>query len=64
MKKMNRAEVFKLIQLINAFVGKNIDLSKYLEEIDESCEVDWQLQGVSNGFLSEVFFAVTGYEVE
>jgi len=64
MKKMNRAEVFKLIQLINAYVEKNVDLSKHLEEGDEPSEVDWQLQGVSNGFLSEVFFAMTGYEVE
>ncbi|MCG7410901.1 hypothetical protein MH117_26315 [Paenibacillus sp. ACRRX] len=67
MKNISRENTFKLICSVRDIVEKEIGLPKYFEEDSskinmELSEVDFQ--GVSNGFLSEIVYAITGYEVE
>lgn len=69
MKKVSRENMMKLINEIRNIVKKEIELSKYLE-VDcleykiEQNDLEVYCQGVSNGFLSEIFEAVIGYKVE
>lgn len=67
MKKINllRENAYKLIETIRGIVN-TVDLSVYLEDNlkKERFELDVDLSGVSNGFLSEIIQTVTGYEVE
>ncbi|MDK8193128.1 CPCC family cysteine-rich protein [Paenibacillus sp. UMB7766-LJ446] len=67
MRNISREKCFELISSVRDLVEKEIDLPKYFEEGSsninmELSEVD--LQGVSNGYLSEIVYAITGYEVE
>lgn len=63
---MSRENAYKLIELIHGMIAKEVNLSKYLENspIMEKKELEDVLYGVSNGFLSEVIYAITGYKVE
>ncbi|MGN7761448.1 CPCC family cysteine-rich protein [Paenibacillus sp. 22594] len=67
MRNISRENFFKLICSVRDIVEKEIDLPSYFEEGSskinmELSEVDFQ--GVSNGFLSEIVYAITGYDVE
>lgn len=67
MRNISREKCFELIRSIRDIFEKEIDLSRYLEEGSsninmELSEVDFE--GVSNGYLSEIVYALTGYEVE
>ncbi|MCM1161731.1 MAG: hypothetical protein NC412_10950 [Roseburia sp.] len=69
MKSMSREKALKLIKELNNIVKKEIDVSKYFEsELSnadmEEIEQEINFEGVSNGFLSEIVFAVTGYKTE
>lgn len=67
MKKitLTRENAYKLIELVRDIVN-TIDLSVYLEDDlqKDKIELEEDLLGVSNGFLSEVIQTITGYEVE
>ncbi len=69
MKGMSREKALKLIKELNNIVKKEIDVSKYFEadfskaDIEEM-EQEIDFEGVSNGFLSEIILAVTGYKTE
>ncbi len=67
MKKITitRENAYKLIESIQEIVN-TIDLSMYLEDYlkKENIELEAELLGVSNGFLSQVIQLITGYEVE
>ena len=46
-----------------------MELSKYfgsvfLDNDEEKIELETDIQGVSNGFLSEILCAITGYDIE
>lgn len=61
---IKREKAFELIEEIRSFVNKT-DLAKYLGEIkEEQTELEIDLLGVSNGFLSEIIHTITGYYVE
>ena len=69
MRNLTRDEALKLINEVRSVIEKNIDLVKYLDEIYlgdsvEQTDLETYCQGVSNGFLSEIVHAVTGYEIE
>ncbi len=69
MRNLTRDKALKLINEVRSVIEKNIDLVKYLDEIylgdsGEQIDLETYCQGVSNGFLSEVVHAVTGYEIE
>lgn len=62
---ISRENTYKLISLIrNIISGEDLStyLGDYVEEEQNELEVD--LSGISNGFLSEVIQTITGYEVE
>lgn len=63
---MSRENAYKLIELIRNYVEKDIDLLGYFENNPdvEKTELQVDFLGVSNGFLSEIIHAITGYEVE
>lgn len=67
MKKIvvERANACKLIRLMRDTMNKE-DLSAYLKDNskEERTELEDDLLGTSNGFLSEVIHTITGYEVE
>lgn len=67
MRNISREKCFELIRSIRDMVEIRIDVSRYLEEGSsnnnmELSEVDFE--GVSNGYLSEIIYALTGYEVD
>lgn len=67
MKKITitRKEVYKFIQFIREIIDKedlSIYLGNYLKE--EKSEQEMDLIGVSNGFLTEVIYTITGLNVE
>lgn len=69
MKSISRENALKLIDEVRSIVGKQIDLTRYLEQgflenSIEQTELEVYCQGVSNGFLSEIIHAVVGYEIE
>lgn len=64
-KIMSRENAFKLIELIHNKLYTKMDLSQFFDTSfldEEDLEVD--LAGISNGFLSELIHTITGYEVE
>lgn len=66
---ISRMMAIELISEIRDIVEKNIKLSKYIdgafsEDDEERIEVVTNVQGVSNGFLSEILCTVTGYNFE
>lgn len=62
---VKREAIYKLIEEIRDIISKE-DLSIYLGDClkEEKAELEIDLLGVSNGFLSEVIRTITGYEVE
>ena len=67
MRNISREKCFELIRLIRDIVEKEIDLSRYLEEGSSNINMELRevdFEGVSNGYLSEIVYALTGYEVE
>lgn len=69
MKSISRENALKLFDEVRSIIGKQIDLSRYLEQDFlenniEQTELEVYCQGVSNGFLSEIIHAVVGYEME
>ncbi len=66
MKNISRENCVKLICSVSKLIEKEIDLSIYFEEIQEAnFEIDEDdFKGVSNGFLSEIIYSITGYKVE
>ena len=66
---ISRKMAIKLISEIRDVVERKIELSEYfdnefLESDEEKNELETDIQGVSNGFLSEIIRTITGYEVE
>ena len=54
-----------MIGEIRSILDERLDLSEYFgNDRDLQTELDVYTQGVSNGFLSEILFAVTGYRLE
>lgn len=69
MKNMTREKALKLIEELRNLVKREIDISEYFEtdflKADmEELEQEIEFEGVSNGFLSEIVLAVTGYKIE
>nr|WP_138754143.1 CPCC family cysteine-rich protein [Paenibacillus sinopodophylli] len=69
MNNITRENAFKIIESVRNIIGKEIDLSEYLEEETsiinkEQNEVEVDFQGVSNGYLAEIVHAISGYQVE
>ncbi|MET3942656.1 hypothetical protein ABIC22_005468 [Paenibacillus sp. PvP094] len=67
MRNISREKCFELICSVRDIVEKEIDLHQYFDE--DSSNINMELsemdfEGVSNGYLSEIIYAVTGYEVE
>ncbi len=65
---ISREKAIILISEIRDVVEK-MELSKYfesdfLESNEEKMELETYLRGVSNGFLSEILCAITGYDIE
>lgn len=62
---IKREDVHKLIEEIRNIISKK-DFSMYLGDClkEEKTDLEIDLLGVSNGFLSEVIHIITGYEVE
>lgn len=66
---ISREKAIKLISEIRDVVEKEMEISKYfgsdfLESNEEKIELETGIQGVSNGFLSEILCAITGYDIE
>jgi len=63
---MTRERAYELIRTIRDVVDKEVDLSKFFEDYSEKekAELEEDFCGVSNGFLSEIVYAITGYKVE
>lgn len=69
MTSISRENALKLMDEVRSIVGKQIELSRYLEQdfsenSVEQTELEVYCQGVSNGFLSEIIHAVVGYGIE
>lgn len=69
MQNISRENAIKLINDIRDTIQKEIDLAEYfetffLENSVEQNELKTDVQGVTNGFLSEILFVITGYNVE
>lgn len=62
---IQRKDAYKLLDKIRNILNEN-DLSEYLGDYagEGQTELEVALTGVSNGFLSEVIYAVTGYKAE
>jgi len=68
MNNISREKALELIGEVRSFVEK-MDLAKCfdknaLSNIIEHSDLEMDFQGVSNGFLSEIVHAVTGYDIE
>ena len=66
---ISREKAIELISEIRDVVERKVELSKYfgsafLEGDEEKIELETDTQGVSNGFLSEILRAITGYGIE
>lgn len=66
---ISRDNAIKLISEIRDVIEREVELSKYygsafLESNEEKTELEIEIQGVSNGFLSEILCAITGYDIE
>ena len=66
---ISREKAIQLISEIRDVVERKVELSKYygsafLESNEEKTELEIEIQGVSNGFLSEILCAITGYDIE
>lgn len=69
MMNISRENAIKLISDIREIAEKEIDLKKYfgddfLENNKGQAELDLEVQGVSNGFLSEILCMVIGMDIE
>ncbi len=67
--KISRNKVIELLYEIRKTIYQNIDLqlyfdSEYSENNTEQTESEDFCNGVSNGFLSELIHAISGYEIE
>lgn len=68
-KTISRKNAIRLIGAIRDIVEKKQELSEYfdsdfLESNEEQTDLETYMQGVTNGFISEIIRAVTGYEIE
>lgn len=61
---LSRNNAYKLIKLMRAMVEKEINLSEIISDNANMEKTEVSLQGISNGFLSEIIHTITGYEVE
>lgn len=64
---MSRENFLELMYLIRGFIEKEINLSEYLEEYNSNADLEsneLDVQGISNGFLSQIAYLMTGYEIE
>lgn len=69
MKNISREKAIKLISDIRDIIDEEIDFTKYFgEKFEENSieqnELDTEVIGVTNGFLSEILCIITGYHVE
>lgn len=69
MQNISRKNAIKLIDETQNIVERELDFEKYFESKSikkgvERTEVEVAYEGVSNGFLSEILYAITGYDVE
>jgi len=69
--QISREKAYDLIRVMRSFVESKMDLLQYFGEntskdykVLEPEDVEIDFDGVSNGFLSQVIHAITGYEVE
>ncbi len=68
-KSISREMAIRLISEIRDVVERKLELSEYfgnefLESNEEQIDLETDIQGVSNGFLSEIIRTITGYKVE
>lgn len=65
---MSRKDAYKLIEEVRSHTCKKVNLSDYINEYSEAeqeeLDIEFELLGVSNGFLSEVICTITGQKVE
>lgn len=66
---ISREKAIKLISEIRDIIEKEVELSKYfgnifIERSEEKIELETDIQGVSNGFLSEILCVIIGYDIE
>lgn len=61
---MSREKALKFMNSVRHLVDKEIDLPGYSGENKDSEKSELTFQGVSNSFLAELVYALTGYEVE
>ena len=69
MLRISRENAIKLIGDIRKVSETDIDLKKYFdvtffENNMEQTELDIEVQGISNGFLSEILCMITGQNIE
>lgn len=67
--KISRNKIIALLCEIRKTIYQNIDLQLYFDDVysednTEQTELEDFCNGVSNGFLSELIHAISGYEVE
>lgn len=68
-KSISREMAIMLIGEMRDVVAKKIELAEYfgnefLESTEEQTDLETDIQGVSNGFLSEIIHTITGYKME
>lgn len=63
---ISRKKAFELMQSVRDITDKTVNLSEYLEVNAKTYKMDLEedLLGVSNGFLSEIIQVITGFRVE
>lgn len=63
---MSREEACKLIEMIRNYINNQEKLSTYIKEYygGDQVEENVNFVGVSNGFLSEIIYTITGCKIE
>lgn len=67
MKRLSREDAKELIHFVRRIVEKEMDAARYFGQDSSTLHMEFSemnFQGVSNGFLSEMVYVLTGDEVE